>query len=70
MQAREAVAKWIEEQREERNAAALAWVIQRAVFALLFCYPPGQGQDALWGLFHTIAGAEAEGEDVRGGGCR
>jgi len=61
MQAREAVAKWIEEQREERNAAALAWLIQRASFALLFCYPAGQGRDVLWGLFRSIAGAEAEG---------
>lgn len=25
------------------------------------CYPPGQGQDALWGLLRRIAGRRGEG---------
>lgn len=52
------ITRWIEEKRLERDATALTWLLQRTAFALLTCYPKGQGQDALWGLFRTIAGAE------------
>ena len=58
------MAAWIEEKRQERDAPALAWVIQRASVALLFCYPAGQGKDALWGLFRGIAGREPEQEEA------
>lgn len=55
------VAQWIEARGQERDAPALSWVLQRAGSALLRCYPAGQGRDALWGLFRTIAGPEEEG---------
>jgi phage/plasmid-associated DNA primase len=54
------VAAWIEDRREEWDAPALAWLVQRAAFALIGCYPAGQGKDVLWGVFRTIAGAEAQ----------
>lgn len=60
MQAREAVAKWIEEKRQEKDAPALTWLLQRTAFALLTCYPPGQGGDVLWATFKMLAGAELE----------
>lgn len=57
------VARWIEERRQERDLPALSWIIQRAAAALLGCFPTGEGRDALWALFRTIAGEErTEGE--------
>lgn len=54
------VAQWIDRQREERNADAPAWCLQRTAWSLLACYPSGQGQDVLWGLVRRIAGPERE----------
>ncbi|MCI0410498.1 MAG: hypothetical protein L0191_18380 [Acidobacteria bacterium] len=56
----ETVARWIEEQRQERNAEALTWLIREAAAALLDCFPPGQGRETLWGLFRAVAGPEEE----------
>ena len=58
MEAREVVAKWIEERRQERDAPALGWVVGRAAFAFLGCFPEGQGSDVLWALVRRIAGRE------------
>lgn len=55
---REAVARWIAERAQERDADALSWLIQQAAAALLDCYPPGQGRAVLWGLFRRMAGPE------------
>lgn len=58
---RTVIAQWIEQKRQERDAPALAGVIQDAARALLVCYPADQGRDALWALFRSIAGPEKEG---------
>lgn len=63
MEPRTVVARWIEEQRQELDAPALAWLVQRAAFALIGCYPAGQGKDVLWGLMRTIAGVEIQEEN-------
>lgn len=58
---REAIGRWIEEQRGERNTDALRWLIQQATLALLACYPAGTGREVLWGLLRIVAGPEPEG---------
>lgn len=65
MEPRAIVIQWIEERRQEQDAPALAWLVQRAAFALIGCYPPGQGKDILWGLMRTVAGVEPQSEDPR-----
>lgn len=65
MEARTVVARWIEDRRQEQDAPALAWLLQRAGFALVGCYPIGQGKDVLWGLMRIVAGVEPQSEDPR-----
>ncbi len=56
----EIVSRWIEERAAERDAPALTWVLQRAAWGLLQCYPPDVGKDMVLAAVRGIVDGEPE----------
>ena len=55
---REIVSRLIEDRTAERNAPALTWILQRAAWGLLQCYPPDVRKYTVLAAVQEIFGDE------------
>ncbi len=72
---REIVSRWIEDRAAERDAPALTWVLQRAAWGLLQCYPPDVGKYTILAAVRGIVDDQtrverSEASDVNRGALR